>query len=203
MLGHVPTQLLAAAKERVPINTNKAVYRQTLLNHSQLVDGDIALTAIEPAPTSFAFKQGLLVATLIFTTLPILTLFSDRKKWWLATLLLAIVTPLALLGFWYSDGVLGISDWDYYFSYHENVRRTVLEFHQLPQWNPWTCGGTAALGDPEFPLFTPTFLLELIFGIPVGFRLAIWLSVGTTAIGMLWLGKRLKLSVYGSLLAIM
>jgi|GEM_PF-2537405 hypothetical protein len=163
--------------------------------------GDLSLAAIHPTSVSSGTKAGatfgvvfLIAVALITTVVP------DKWRWWAAGTLLVMVTPLALLGFWLSSGSLGIADWDLYFSYHEVVRRTVLTYHTFPFWNPWLCGGSAALGDPEFPLFTFTFLLEIIFGIPAGLRLAIYLSIATTAVGMLVLAKRLRLSLYAALL---
>ncbi|MEX0650122.1 MAG: hypothetical protein WD200_03910 [Candidatus Andersenbacteria bacterium] len=150
--------------------------------------------------TSVAMTQGALVGVIFLFALLLIWRLA-KYKWVAAGVLLALITPLATLGFWHSHGQLGISDWDYYFSLHTGHRQTLLTYHQLPQWNPWICGGTAALADPEFRFFTPTFLLQLVFGIPAGFRLAIWLATATGAIGMLMLGKRLKLSVYAALLA--
>ncbi|HLD25653.1 MAG TPA: hypothetical protein VJC05_01250, partial [Candidatus Andersenbacteria bacterium] len=108
--------------------------------------------------------------------------------------LLLVLVPVALAGYWWSAGELGIADWDYYFSLHHVYRHSLAQLHTFPFWNPYTCGGTAGLADPEFPVFTPTFLLELLFGIPAGLRLAIYLSVMIGAGGMLLLAKRLGVS---------
>lgn len=124
-----------------------------------------------------------------------------RLRWLVASILISIITPLALIGFWYSPDKLGISDWDYYFSLHHSLRQIILDFKQLPTWNPWTCGGTAGLGDPEFSVFTPTFGLELLFGEAAGLRLAIFLSVIIGSLGMLTLAKRLRLSPEAGLIA--
>lgn len=153
---------------------------------------------------AFSLQQGILIAAafclgyFLITRIP-----RQHSTWrWAATaLLLVAITPLATAGFWYSPNQLGISDWDYYFSLHTTHRQTLLHYGQLPHWNPYICGGTAGIADPEFRFFTPTFLLQLAFGIPVGFRLAIWLSVATGAIGMLMLGKRVGLSLTAALIA--
>lgn len=149
---------------------------------------------------SFAFGQGALAGLIFFLGILLIWL-GPRYKWLLATLLLVCVTPLALAGFWFSKDELGISDWDYYFSLHTTHRRALLDYHVLPHWNPYTCGGTAGLADPEFRFFTPTFLLQLLVGIPAGLRLSIFLATATGAVGMLFLSKRLGLSVYAALLA--
>src|SRR3990167_8748852 len=116
-----------------------------------------------------------------------------RYAWLAMVALLLVITPIALPGFW-PNGQWGISDWDYYFSYHTAIQRIVSDFGLFPQWNPYICGGTSAIGDPEFPLFAPTFLLELLVGIPLGFRLAIFTMTAFGAGGMLLLARRLSLS---------
>lgn len=157
--------------------------------------GDMVLGITYPTTFNQDATSGVLAAAILVLGCTLLMLLPHRWQWPGAGALLVGITPLTTLGFWYSRSFLGIADWDYYFSYHEVVRRTVLLFHQLPLWNPYICGGTAALADPEFPLFTLTFIPELLFGIPAGFRLAIYLSLGVTAIGLLVLAKRLGLSV--------
>ncbi|PIT98006.1 MAG: hypothetical protein COT71_03000 [Candidatus Andersenbacteria bacterium CG10_big_fil_rev_8_21_14_0_10_54_11] len=141
------------------------------------------------------------IAVVLVAGAVIASALRPRRAFAFASGALILAAPLVLIGFWYSPGDLGISDWDYYFSYHHFIRTSLVQHHAFPFWNPYTCGGTAGLADPEFPLFTPTFLLELLFGIPTGFRLAIFLSVEFTALGFLVLGKRLKMSAPAALLA--
>lgn len=124
-----------------------------------------------------------------------------KKQWIAAAVLLVIVTPVALSGIWFSLDQWGISDWDYYFSLHHTYREIILKYHQFPFWNPVTCGGTAGLADPEFSVFTPTFLLELIFGVERGLRLAIFLATAVGGLGILTLNKKLKLPVLAGLVA--
>lgn len=124
-----------------------------------------------------------------------------RWHWRAAATLLVLVTPLAIGGYWFSPNELGIADWDYYFSLHHTYRKTLLTHHQFPVWTPYICGGTAGLADPEFPGFTPTFLLELLFGIPAGLRLAILLATTSGALGMLALSRALRLSWEAGLVA--
>ncbi len=154
----------------------------------------------EASLTGFGIRQGILTGLIFFGgVLGISRL--NKFRWIAASILLVIITPLAMGGFWFSSGQLGISDWDYYFSYHYIVRNLTLTYDGIPQWNPYICGGTSAIGDPEFPLFTPTFILELLFGIPLGLRLAIYFSTIIGAVGTLILSKRLGLSVFGAMLA--
>lgn len=152
--------------------------------------------------TPFAFEtlQGAL-AGIIFGLGALLITRIPKYKWLAASALCIIITPIALLPFWFSSGDLGISDWDYYFSMHTNVRTAIMHFGQFPLWNPYTCGGTSALGDPEFPALSPLFLLELLFGTPAGLKLSIYASTAIGALGMLHLARKLNIGVLGGLMA--
>lgn len=156
------------------------------------------LQIYETLPTGFGLG---LLAAIMFSLAVCLLYVAKKHQWLIAGLIICAITPLAIGGFWFSRGQLGVSDWDYYFSYHHVLRQSILEHHTFPLWNPYTCGGTAALADPEFPVITFTFPLELLFGVERGLRLAIFLSVATGAIGMLTLSRRLNLSVWAGLVA--
>jgi hypothetical protein len=145
-------------------------------------------------------SQAALIAAGIAVLGVILVSILKSYRWLAATGIITAITVVTLVGFW-PNGQWGISDWDYYFSYHTTVHRLVVEHGVFPQWNPYICGGTSAIGDPEFPLFAPTFLLELLFGVPVGLRLAIYFMTIFGGIGMLLLARRLKLSPAAGLLA--
>lgn len=163
---------------------------------------DIALSLLVPERLGFGARQGVIAGLVVLLGLALVYLLpGERQRWWAVVILVAVVAPLALAGYWFSVDRLGIADWDYYFSLHHSYRYSLLQLKTFPFWNPYTCGGTAGLADPEFPVFTPTFLLELIFGISAGLRLAIYLSVMIGAWGMLALAKQLKLSPEAALLA--
>jgi hypothetical protein len=48
--------------------------------------------------------------------------------------------------------------------YEDQARRTVLDFGELPLWNPEFCGGLPALGTPQARFGSPLFVFSLIFG---------------------------------------
>jgi len=162
----------------------------------------LAISFIQRTPTAFGLQQGIIIGcAFLIGTAFIATIQHPRKKYWAGILLIVCIAPLAVLGYWYSTGELGIADWDFYFTLHDSYRKAIVEHSTFPFWNPYICGGTAGLGDPEFPLFSPTFLLELLFGIPVGIKFAITLSVIVGATGMLTLARFLGRSVEAGLLA--
>jgi hypothetical protein len=148
----------------------------------------------------FEMMQGA-IAGVVFGLGALLISIAPRYKWTLASILCVFITPLALLPFWFSYGDLGISDWDYYFSMHTNLRNAIVHYGQFPMWNPYTCGGTAALGDPEFPVLSPLFIPEIIFGVPAGLRLSIYLATAIGSLGMLHLSRKLGIGVIGALVA--
>jgi len=163
---------------------------------------DISLSMLIKQPLPEPAKQGMKTGAIFLLGLSLINFLpKDRQRWIAAVLLVVIITPVALSGYWFSPDKLGVADWDYYFSLHHYYRESILKHHAFPFWNPYTCGGTAGLADPEFPGFTPTFLLELIFGIPAGARLAIFFATATGALGMMALGKRIGLSPQAALLA--
>lgn len=152
--------------------------------------------------TPFAFEtlQGALIG-IIFGIGALVVALIPKYKWVAASALLVLVTPLALAPFWFSYDKLGISDWDYYFSMHTNLQQAITNFHQFPLWNPYTCGGTSALGDPEFPVLSPLFLLEIVFGSVAGLKLSIYAATMVGALGMLFLCKKLGMNPLAGLLA--
>ncbi|OGY36935.1 MAG: hypothetical protein A3E36_04580 [Candidatus Andersenbacteria bacterium RIFCSPHIGHO2_12_FULL_45_11b] len=144
--------------------------------------------------------QGALTG-IIFGLGVLLVAYIPKYKWLAASLICIGITPLALMPFWFSYGDLGISDWDYYFSMHSTLQKSISEFHQFPLWNPYVCGGTSALGDPEFPVFSPLFLFEIAFGTPAGFVLSIYTSVAIGALGMLHFARKIGIGPVGALMA--
>jgi hypothetical protein len=71
-------------------------------------------------------------------------------------------------------------DWDLFREMAWVTWNTVVNFHQLPVWNPYLCGGIPMIGDPQSSFFTPLFLLHLLFGPVVGIHLEIFahLAIG-------------------------
>ena len=60
-----------------------------------------------------------------------------------AALALAFTSPL-----WEHPQNLGHGDWLWYHFMWESARKTLVDFHELPLWNPFYCGGNVALANP-------------------------------------------------------
>lgn len=85
-----------------------------------------------------------------------------------------------------------------FYSWEQSDRMTLLQYHQLPAWNPYWCGGTVGAAAPEDPFFGPDFILRLIFGVTHGRRFAVLLLVVLGFEGMYRLCRRLDSSTLAS-----
>jgi hypothetical protein len=78
------------------------------------------------------------------------------------------------------DG-LGIQDWDQHLFYYGSVLKSVVEYGQLPFWNPWYCGGNVLWQNPQVPLLSPAFPLALVMSLAramkVNIALHYWLGL--------------------------
>ncbi|MBI3570214.1 MAG: hypothetical protein HY082_03795 [Gammaproteobacteria bacterium] len=77
----------------------------------------------------------------------------------------------------------GIQDWDAHYFYHVVPRQTIVDYHELPLWNPYACGGMPMLANPQSRILTPFFLLHLVFGVPLAIRLEIVLHLALAFLG--------------------
>ncbi|MFH1354426.1 MAG: hypothetical protein ABIH36_04000 [bacterium] len=160
---------------------------------------DISFSLIHPLPTQFATRQGVKIGLIVLLG-SVLIARLPKHRYLTTTLLLIITLPLATGGFWFSSGQWGMSDWDLFAPMNEGYRQAIINYHAFPFWNPYTFGGVAALGDPEFPVISLSFLYILLVGVPLGFRLAIYTSIILSGLGMLALSKRLGLTAQAALL---
>jgi hypothetical protein len=108
-------------------------------------------------------------------------------------------TPLRLLLFlvlavWFLEPLLlqphdlgppGRHDWTYFLHHALSAHRTYVEYHQIPVWDPYFCGGIPALGNLQNNAVSPSFLWLLLFGVGPGLRLA-WLTLFVLSLEGTW-----------------
>jgi hypothetical protein len=70
----------------------------------------------------------------------------------------------------------------------------VLQFGELPVWNPFTQGGVPLLANPEFPLFYPPFLLILWLGTELGLKVMVLFHLGLLVWASWLAGREIGLS---------
>src|SRR3989442_2837004 len=94
-------------------------------------------------------------------------------KRWLPLLFLALAGLAAAPIFRYPRLFASPYDWRYFQTLLEVARRSVLWFHQVPLWNPYSCGGEVLLANPQSQVATPAFLFTLGFGTALGVKLGL------------------------------
>ena len=120
----------------------------------------------------------------------------------LPTLLLVACAFGALAPAWTSSHLLADRyDWRYFDAMGEISRRSVAWYHEAPLWNPYSCGGEVALANPQSLDAAPTFLLVVLFGVALGYKLAFAFYIFCALDGTRRLALRLGISATGSLLS--
>lgn len=85
----------------------------------------------------------------------------------------------AAIATWYcaplfaSPDALGILDWDAHFFYYGSVIKSVIEYGQLPFWNPWACGGAVLWQNGQVPLLSPVYPLSLLMSLALAMKVNI------------------------------
>jgi hypothetical protein len=79
---------------------------------------------------------------------------------------------------------LGYQDWDVHLFFHGAVLENLIEYGQLPFWNPWNCGGNVLWQNPQVPLLSPAYLLSLVMPLPLAVKVNIVLHYWLAFIGM-------------------
>lgn len=98
---------------------------------------------------------------------------SVGRRRWLAAAVLSLPVVLYVLPLLLTGSRLAAGDPDAFFQMYEAFRKSVLEYGQLPLWNPWMSGGAPLLADPQFGLISLQSPLVLAFGTVLGWKLAV------------------------------
>ena len=110
---------------------------------------------------------------------------SNRSKQARVTVLFVALDLVYLYWLWAHFPRWGIWDWDLQESLLEAARVSIVEYGQLPLWNPFLGGGSTLVGHPLGRTFNPSFLPVLLLGTIPGIKVAILLYLGVAQWGML------------------
>jgi hypothetical protein len=69
----------------------------------------------------------------------------------------------------------------------EVARKSILEYNQIPLWNPYGFGGYPLLGNPQSRFLSPFFPITFIFGVVAGLKIEIILHLFFGLVGMYFL----------------
>lgn len=84
---------------------------------------------------------------------------SDRMRDSRAVALLAIVSIVFVSPIFRHPANFGVLDWDYNLFLQGVPRTTIVEYGQLPLWNPYEWGGIPLLGTQASRFLSPSFAL--------------------------------------------
>jgi hypothetical protein len=79
---------------------------------------------------------------------------------------------------------LGVFDWDQHFFYYGAVLKNVVEYGQMPYWNPWYCGGNVMWQNPQIALLSPVYPLTAIAPLQLAMKINILLHYWIGFLGM-------------------
>ena len=79
---------------------------------------------------------------------------------------------------------LGVFDWDQHLFYYASVLKNIVEYGQLPYWNPWYCGGNVLWQNPQIAILSPVYPLAAIVPLQLAMKINIVLHYWVGFIGM-------------------
>jgi hypothetical protein len=79
---------------------------------------------------------------------------------------------------------LGVYDWDQHLFYYGSVLKSIVEYGQLPFWNPWYCGGNVLWQNPQIALLSPAYPLTALMPLALAMKINVLLHYWAGFIGM-------------------
>ena len=79
---------------------------------------------------------------------------------------------------------LGVNDWDQHLFYYGAVLKNVVEYGQMPYWNPWYCGGNVLWQNPQIAILSPVYPLTAVVPLQLAMKINILLHYWIGFIGM-------------------
>ncbi len=64
-------------------------------------------------------------------------------------------------------------DFSFFCQGYEAIRIQIMHYHEFPWFNPWVAGGVPLYANPQFGVFSFQTLFVLLFGAPIGLKLAL------------------------------
>jgi hypothetical protein len=79
---------------------------------------------------------------------------------------------------------LGSNDWDQHLFYYGVVLKNLVEYGQMPYWNPWYCGGNVMWQNPQIALLSPVYPLTAVMSLQLAMKVNIVLHYWAGFAGM-------------------
>lgn len=84
---------------------------------------------------------------------------------------------------------LGVRDWDQHLFYYASFLKDIVQYGQLPLWNPWYCGGCVLFQNPQIPMISPAYVLALLMPFVAAMKVNILLHYFLTLVGFAIVAK--------------
>jgi hypothetical protein len=79
---------------------------------------------------------------------------------------------------------LGTNDWDQHLFYYGVVLKNLVEYGQMPFWNPWYCGGNVMWQNPQIAILSPVYPLSALMSLQLAMKVNIVLHYWIGFVGM-------------------
>ena len=79
---------------------------------------------------------------------------------------------------------LGTNDWDQHLFYYGVVLKNLVEYGQMPFWNPWYCGGNVMWQNPQVAILSPVYPLTMVMSLQLAMKINIVLHYWIGFVGM-------------------
>ena len=115
----------------------------------------------------------------------------------LALLFIGLLLPVKSQTFFFPHS----ADWDVRLSWSQAIRTSVNEYHQIPLWNPYRCGGAPLLGEAESDIVSVYTPFLMVFGPTVGYVISFFFYLFIGMYGLYKLARYVGISKAGSVLS--
>jgi len=79
---------------------------------------------------------------------------------------------------------LGTNDWDQHLFYYGVVLKNIIEYGQMPFWNPWYCGGNVLWQNPQVAILSPVYPLTALLSLQLAMKVNVVLHYWVGFVGM-------------------
>src|SRR5471030_1126662 len=93
-----------------------------------------------------------------------MTATQATRRWLVWALYLALALAFCWPLFEHPQA-LGAMDWDQHHFYYGSFLRNVVDYAQLPLWNPWYCGGDVQWQNPQIALLSPVYPMTAVMSL--------------------------------------
>ena len=111
-------------------------------------------------------------------------LLPERHRWLALGALYGVLSIAFCLPLFDHPQALGSNDWDQHLFYYGVVLKNVVEYGQMPFWNPWYCGGNVMWQNPQIAVLSPVYPLSMLMSLQLAMKINIVLHYWIGFIGM-------------------